>query len=278
MSSSLIISIYKLHAELPLLLSALAQQSHIPDEIIFAEDAISEGTIKILSSESKKYPHLRLRLVQHEDRGFRKAEIVNKAVALASHDQLIFLDGDCLPHRHYIRSYVENLGVGKLLNARPVYLKEECRSMFVGTKHQFIMPTTVSIVINAFNGNSYAVYFPWMPVRQRNSAMRGSSWACLKEDFIKVNGFDEYFCDLGYGYEDIDISHRLNRLGVQCFVPKNRVIYYHFGEAGQGESKAMALGATKAHLAMNDQKGLLACVKGMNQWHEKIDFSWVSER
>ena len=86
MSSSLIVSIYKLQAELPLLLSALAQQSHIPDEIIFAEDAISEDTIKVLSAESKKYSQLRLRLVQHEDRGFRKAEIVNKAVTLATHE------------------------------------------------------------------------------------------------------------------------------------------------------------------------------------------------
>ena len=112
MSSSLIVSIYKLQAELPLLLSALAKQSHIPDEIIFAEDAISEDTIKLLSAESKKYPHLRLCLVQHEDRGFRKAEIVNKAVTLAAYNQLIFLDGDCLPHTHYVRSYVEISGQG----------------------------------------------------------------------------------------------------------------------------------------------------------------------
>jgi GT2 family glycosyltransferase len=107
--------------------------------------------------------------------------------------------------------------------------------------------------------------------------MRGSSWACLKEDFIKVNGFDEQFCDLGYGYEDIDMSHRLNRSGVQCFVPKNRVIYYHFGAAGVGESKALALVNTKAYLELNDQRKLIACEKGINQWLGIIDYSWTSD-
>ena len=61
MSCSLIISIYKLQTELPLLLNALAKQSQIPDEVIFAEDAVSEDTIKVLSVESPKYPQLRLR-------------------------------------------------------------------------------------------------------------------------------------------------------------------------------------------------------------------------
>lgn len=277
MSTSLIISIYKLQSQLPLLISALAQQSCIPNEIIFAEDAISEDTINVLSVESKKYPQLRLRLVQHEDRGFRKAEIVNKAVALAEYDQLIFLDGDCLPHTHYVRSYVDNLGPGKLLNSRPVYLKEECREMFSESENQFVLPITAAIVFNAIRGWRYAIYFPWMPVRQRNSAMRGSSWACLKEDFLKVNGFDEKFCDLGYGYEDIDMSHRLNRSGVQCFVPKNKVIYYHFGEAGLGESKLSSLSTTKSLLEMNTQKKVIACARGINQWHGKVDYSWKSE-
>ena len=77
MSCSLIISIYKLQAELPLLLSAIAQQSQIPDEIIFAEDADSADTIKVLSAESQKYPQLSLRLIQQEDRGFQKSMIVN---------------------------------------------------------------------------------------------------------------------------------------------------------------------------------------------------------
>ena len=107
MSCSLIISIYKLQNELPLLLSALAQQSQLPGEIIFAEDDISEETIQILKSGKQQYPQLRMKLVQHEDRGFRKAEIVNKAVAISDFEKLVFLDGDCLPHRDYVKTYAE---------------------------------------------------------------------------------------------------------------------------------------------------------------------------
>ena len=73
------------------------------------------------------------------------------------------------------------------------------------------------------------------------------------------------------------MSHRLNRSGIQCFVPKNRVIYYHFGAAGAGESKSIALADTKAYLELNDQRKLIACEKGINQWLGKIGFSWTSD-
>ena len=276
MSCSLIISIYKLQAELPLLLSAIAQQSQIPDEIIFAEDADSAETIKLLSAESQKYPQLSLRLIQQEDRGFQKSTIVNKAVSLATHNKLIFLDGDCLPHTHYVSSYSKNMGKGKLLNARPVFLKEYCRAMFLRSDHQFNLPTVTNIVFNTIRGRRYAFYLPWMPVRQRNSSMRGSSWACFKEDFCKVNGYDEEFSNHGYGYEDIDLSHRMNRSKVMCYVPKNRVIYYHFGEPGIGDNKALSLPNTKAHLEINDKKKLISCEKGINQWLGNINFTWMS--
>jgi cellulose synthase/poly-beta-1,6-N-acetylglucosamine synthase-like glycosyltransferase len=107
MSVSLIVSIYHSQADLPLLLSALSQQSKVPDEIIFAEDDISNDTVEILREGKKRYPHLKMKLVQHEDRGFRKAEIANKAVSIARNDKLVFLDGDCLPHRHYVKVYAE---------------------------------------------------------------------------------------------------------------------------------------------------------------------------
>ena len=91
-----------------------------------------------------------------------------------------------------------------------------------------------------------------------------------------VNGYDEEFSNHGYGYEDIDLSHRMNRSKVMCYVPKNKVIYYHFGEPGIGESKALSLPNTKAHLEINDKKKLISCEKGINQWLGNINFTWMS--
>lgn len=276
MSTSLIISIYRLQNELPLLLSAIAQQSQLPGEIIFAEDDISEETIRILEAGKRQYPQLRMKLVQHEDRGFRKAEIVNKAVTVADHEKLIFLDGDCLPHKHYVKSYADNLNISMLLNARPVYLPADLRAMFMDSSGAYCQPGLFQVFSKAFSGARYALYMPLLPLRSRNSAMRGSSWACMRSEYLAVNGFDERFCEAGYGYEDIDISHRLNRSGVLCYVPKYRVIYYHFGPAGSGDEKSEALKLSKRILENNDSGKIVSCEIGVNQWIGRVSLSWAS--
>ncbi len=276
MTTSLIISIYKLQRELPLLLSAIAQQSQQPGEIIFAEDDVSAESIQILKEGSRRYPGLKMKLVQHEDRGFRKGEIVNKAVSIAENEKLIFLDGDCLPHEDYVRSYSTLLESGKLLNARPVYLETASRLSFVGSDSEYKRPSLLKIVRQAFRGAKYSIYLPILPIAERSSTMRGSSWACMKTDFLKVNGFDERFCEAGYGYEDVDISHRLNRAGVLCYVPKYRVIYYHFGPPGTGLEKMESMEASKKILDENDRKKLTFCASGIDKWAGRVFPSWVS--
>jgi GT2 family glycosyltransferase len=277
MSVSLIISIYKLQAELPLLISALAQQSQNPDEIIFAEDDESLETIEILKKESEKYPHLSMKLVQHEDRGFRKAEIVNKAVAIAAYEKLIFLDGDCLPHYGYVKAYAKNLVKGKVLSSRLVRFLVDQRRFFESSEGTFKPLPWYQILRNAHPPQRrYCIHIPFYPVLQRNSSLRGSSWACMKDDFLNVNGYDEKFCIAGYGYEDTDISHRLNRAGVDSYVAKFSVIYYHFLDRSHATSKTFAMRHNQKLLLENDRSKVTRCELGINQWLDKVGFSWES--
>ncbi len=277
MGVSLIINIYRSQEDLPLLLSALAQQSRLPDEIIFAEDDVSEETIDILKEGKRRHPALRIKLVQHEDRGFRKAEIANKAVAIAENEKLIFLDGDCLPHRHYVKVYAENVGSGKLLNARPVRLYTRHRPLFVSEDGSYQQPSTISVLRAADPPRRYSIYLPFYPISQRHSAMYGSSWACMKAELLQVNGYDEQFCIGGYGYEDTDLSHRFNRSGVQCYVPKFRTIYYHFFDPSGGEAKEAGKKINKRLLEANDKNQLVSCQLGIDQWLGKINPVWVSD-
>ena len=277
MSVSLIVSIYHSQADLPLLLSALSQQSKVPDEIIFAEDDISIDTVEILREGKKRYPHLKMKLVQHEDRGFRKAEIANKAVSIARNDKLVFLDGDCLPHRHYVKVYAENVTKDKLLNARPVRLFTRHRELFLDEEGGYRPPATISVLRLADPPRRYCIYLPFYPISQRYSAMYGSSWSCMKSQFLQVNGYDEQFCIGGYGYEDTDLSHRFNRLGVQCYVPKFRTIYYHFFDPGGAEAKEAGKRVNKQLLDANDKKYLVSCELGISQWMGKIEPVWTCD-
>ena len=52
---------------------------------------------------------LNIRHVWHEDMGFRKARILNKAIAGSSSDFIIFTDNDCIPSKHFIADYRQEL-------------------------------------------------------------------------------------------------------------------------------------------------------------------------
>ena len=41
-----------------------------------------------------------------KDKGFRKAKILNRAVNACQGDYVLFLDGDCLPHKDFVRDHM----------------------------------------------------------------------------------------------------------------------------------------------------------------------------
>ena len=81
-------------------MAALSQQS-LPDfEIIIADDGSPESYAPLLTRWAPKFRHP-IQHVRHEDLGFRKTRIMNRAVHVSHFDTLIFLDMDCLPHRDF---------------------------------------------------------------------------------------------------------------------------------------------------------------------------------
>ena len=69
-------------------------QTHPANEIIVADDGSDKRTTALLKRYADKLP---LRHVWQEDKGFRKTEILNKAVQAAQSEYLIFMDQDLVP-------------------------------------------------------------------------------------------------------------------------------------------------------------------------------------
>lgn len=65
-------------------------------ELIIADDGSNDATRQLVERMQKEvlYP---VRHVWHEDVGFRKCTILNKAITLAATDYLVISDGDCIP-------------------------------------------------------------------------------------------------------------------------------------------------------------------------------------
>ena len=94
MTIGVIISTYNNPQWLEKTLWGYTAQTRPADEIIIADDGSRPETAELIRSFEKRLP---VRHVWHEDKGFRKTIILNKALAMATADYLVFTDQDCVP-------------------------------------------------------------------------------------------------------------------------------------------------------------------------------------
>ena len=122
--ASVIISFYNRIDYLKLVLTGLERQTFRDFEIIIADDGSSEKIVEELEKISIKisYPLIH---VWHEDKGFRKNKILNRAITSSNTDYLIFIDGDCIPHKEFVKEHLIYSNIGKCLTGRRVNLSEK---------------------------------------------------------------------------------------------------------------------------------------------------------
>ena len=96
MRTELIVSTYESPRALTLCLTSVAPQTVLPDSICIADDGSGPETKAAIDAFAAAHPELQIRHVWHEDRGFEKAAILNKAIATSEAEFLIFIDGDVL--------------------------------------------------------------------------------------------------------------------------------------------------------------------------------------
>ena len=107
MTSELIISTYNSPRALVLTLLSVARQDVRPGSVCIADDGSGPETAAAIAAVQARYPDLPIRHVWHEDRGFEKNVILNRAIATSDADYLIFIDGDCLIHPCFIARHLE---------------------------------------------------------------------------------------------------------------------------------------------------------------------------
>ena len=108
---TLLISTYNWIDALKRVIDGVLQQTILPDEIIIADDGSRSDTKEYIDSIRKYFP-MPLVHVWHEDDGFRRTIILNKAIAQASGDYIIEIDGDVIPERHFIQDHIEVMKKG----------------------------------------------------------------------------------------------------------------------------------------------------------------------
>jgi cellulose synthase/poly-beta-1,6-N-acetylglucosamine synthase-like glycosyltransferase len=225
MLASLIIPYYKDIPALELILTALNNQSAKGDfEVIIAEDNNAPETILFI----EKIRPLLLYPLQHiaqEDIGYRRAKALNNGIRIAKGELIIFTDGDCIPHKHFIRSYLKEIEEKKILYGRRVNLGQKISLQLLHTRSAEKL-NLLTIALAGSTRVAEGLYLPFYPeVWKSKRQLWGCNMGVLKKHLVEVNGFDEDYAE--YGPEDLDICTRLQRSGCALKSVKFQAIIYH---------------------------------------------------
>jgi len=219
---TVIVTTYNRPAALGLVLQALTAQPRGPLEweVIIADDGSSAATTDFIRSLQPSLPYP-LQHVWQEDLGFRAARARNRALAVATGDYLIFLDGDCIPQRDFLVNHSRLAERGWWVTGHRILLSERL-TLQVVTEQLPLWSWSVTRWWLAYmrrdiNRLLPLLKFPAQVFRKRHPDQWSGAKTCnlgvWREDLLKINGFDERF--EGWGHEDADLVVRLLRSGVR---------------------------------------------------------------
>jgi cellulose synthase/poly-beta-1,6-N-acetylglucosamine synthase-like glycosyltransferase len=227
METTVIISYYKAIDNLKLILMALNRQSNMNFEVILSEDDYDENTTKFFLYRKDLYNFPITHVCQKEDKGFRKNEMLNKSIIQAKTGKLIFIDGDCIPHKHFIKNYINSFKEGYIFEGRAVMLDNYITD-YLKNKQSLKKLDFFSLFFSNSNKIKDGIYFPLFPLsnKKQGRGLVGRNWGIYKKHLIEINGFDMDYIHAGVG-EDVDIEWRLKANGIKSKSMKNKSIVYH---------------------------------------------------
>lgn len=219
---SLIISTYERPDALEKVLWGVLRQQELPGEILIADDGSGVATRELIAQWQKKFP-VPLRHLWQEHDGFRKAIVLNKALAAATGAYVVLLDGDCVPHRQFISDHASLAENGAWVQGRRCFVREE----FVGRFKAGFTPVLPWWLAGRIGGLAKGIRLP-VPIVRRDTDLHGilgCNMGIWRNDLIAINGFDESYT--GWGGEDSDLGARLYNLGrIRKFVHGHAVVFH----------------------------------------------------
>jgi len=234
-TTSLIIAFYQEVYTLELLLAALEQQTFKDFEVIIADDGTHEDVLPRLKELVVRSP-ITITHIWQEDEGFRKNEILNKAVQSSSTNHLIFIDMDCVPHKEFVRGHVEFKKPKLFFTGRRVNLSKKITQKLTPEKvrNGYLDSSLMYLIWDGILGGSKDVekgVFIKSPfirklLNKKKRGILGSNFSIHKNDLLDINGFDERYIGPSIG-EDSDIQYRLELNGLHINSLNNIAIQYH---------------------------------------------------
>ena len=221
---ALLISTYNWPAALELVLISVLKQTHLPDEIIIADDGSTDETKELIEKYRSKF-NIPVKHIWHEDKGFRKSLILNIAVKSITSEYIIQIDGDIIVHPEFIKDHLKVAEKGNFVQASRAMINKIKSEEILKTKQ-----TNFNFISKGLYSRFNAIRLPFLAkiflLDHKNSYnTKGCNLAFWKEDFISVNGYYNDF--QGWGGEDYEFAARLLHQGIKRKKVKLMALCYH---------------------------------------------------
>ena len=219
MKVSIIISTYNAVEWLRKVLLGYSIQTESDFEIVIADDGSNKETEYLINSFKTYFQHPIIH-VWHEDDGFRKTVIINKAILKTNSDYLIFTDGDCIPRKDFVAVHLKNQEKGYFLSGGyfklSMILSELISEKNISENQCFHfkwlknngLKATFKAVKLTYN-KSLSDFMNWITPTKKS--WNGHNSSGFKADIIAVNGFNH---DMQYGGLDRELGERLFNYGL----------------------------------------------------------------
>jgi glycosyltransferase involved in cell wall biosynthesis len=232
MTASVIITTYNQPAWLEKVLWGYAAQSVSNFQLVVADDGSAEETRAVISRAKADFGD-RLKHIWHEDEGFRKCEILNRAIVDTKLDYLIFTDGDCIPRHDFVARHLALAEPGHYLSGGVVWLPRELSHLI----------TRADIVEGRLTDSKWLRTHGWSGGRRRlrmiqhpllataldvltptYASFNSGNASVWREALLRVNGFE---MEMGYGGLDRALGERLRNSGVKAKQVRHRAVAFH---------------------------------------------------
>jgi glycosyltransferase involved in cell wall biosynthesis len=234
---SLVIAVYGQPRFLEWIFASLENQTFRDFEVVIADDGSGPEIQDVVREQAGRFVHPIVH-AWHEDQGFRKTIIVNRAVAQSSGEYLVFIDGDCILHHRFLERHYKRRRLGLALSGRRVMLdadltsrltQEDVRSRRLerpGFWWKHVQPH------DRRNGFYLPLLYGWRGLFSGRYTLLGCNFSLFRQDFLRVNGYDERI--VGRGMEDTNLRARLLNAGVHFRSLSQEALEYHchHGNAG----------------------------------------------
>ena len=263
MTLGVVVATYEWPEALHAVLLGLADQSDADFEVVVADDGSGPETAAVVEAWSSRLP---LTHVRQADDGYRLARVRNLGACAARSGYLVFMDGDVVPRRHFVRALRRAAVPGWFVGGKRLLLS---RGLTERALRDGVPIQRWSFPHWALHRADAVPLLALTPVDRRRPGREGLAefvphadgygflLGLSRADFERVNGYDARFA--GWGGEDVDMAVRLRRAGLRCgwAGPQGTLLHlWHETRKRRGRPNDSLLAETRAAHRIEAVEGL----------------------